>query len=279
MGRFSLGIHPTLSLVVAPDRPPVRTRLSSEQQRCGRSRLPNQRNVWLTWSTTECARRRHVSNTDINTPWPARPPPSGSRPTPCGSPPPGGSPARPSSWSARSAGRTRTRTTAQNGSTGASPGSRTRAPPAVTDQLQQAVVERFPMRVKLVVGPRPRAYPLRQWIASVNSATTCRGNRTAPRVALASRSRARRSTWATHCWWIAPSNRSYQANPSWLRTPDQSGRSPDPKHRHCVSSRWRRRWPGHRPRREARPDALPTRHPVSSAAICSDRRTSSTTSW
>ena len=88
-------------------------------------------------------------------------------------------------------------------------------------QLQQAVIEPRPVPVELVVHA-PGAYPFRQWIASVNSAITCRGNRTAPRVAVASRSRARRSTWATHCWWTAASNRSYEANPSWLRVPDQS---------------------------------------------------------
>jgi hypothetical protein len=42
----------------------------------------------------------------------------------------------------------------------------------------------------------------------VNSVITGRGNRTAPRVARASRSRARRSMWATHGWWIASPNRS-----------------------------------------------------------------------
>ena len=49
---------------------------------------------------------------------------------------------------------------------------------------------------------------LRRWAAPVDSAITWRGNRTAPRVAPSSTSRARRSRCATHCWWIASVKRS-----------------------------------------------------------------------
>ena len=42
------------------------------------------------------------------------------------------------------------------------------------------------------------------------------------RVAFASNSRTRRSTWPRHCWWVAAGNRSYDAKPSWTIVPDQA---------------------------------------------------------